>query len=203
MTDDVVFTIGREYGSGGRAIGKKLAEELGIPFYDKELLLEAAKDSNYSEEILGTFDEQPMRSMLYSIAMGNVNGIGSTNMPISVQAFLAQLQTVQRLAEENKSCVFVGRCADYALRERDHVISVFVTADRDTRIKNIMEMDEVSSEKAASIMKKIDKNRASYYNYYTEQRWGFAANYDITLNSARIGIDGSVEVIRAYAEKIS
>ncbi len=199
MKNDIIFTIGREYGSGGRAVGELLAKDLGIPFYDRELLIEAAKDSSYSEEILRTLDEQPMRSMLYSIAMGTTTSFSGANMPISVQAFLAQLQTIQRLADENGSCVFVGRCADYALRERDNVISAFICADKKKRIANIMRTDNVGEEKAAVIMKKIDKSRSSYYNYYTERRWGAASNYDLCINSSKVSDEACVELIKKYA----
>ncbi len=198
----MIFTIGRQYGSGGREVGELLAKELGIPFYDKELLLEAAKDSDYTEEIMDSFDEKPVRTLLYSVAMGGVNGWGAQEMPISVKAFLAQLQTIQRLAEENRSCVFVGRCADYALREKKNVVNAFISADEEVRISRIMEYDNVKEDKARSIMHKIDKTRAGYYNYYTEQDWGAAGNYHLTVNSALIGTQGCVDVIKEFASHV-
>lgn len=196
----MIYTIGRQYGSGGRAVGEHISKKLNIPFYDKEILAEAAKDSDYSEEILKSFDEQPATSMLYSIAMGTTNifDVGNT-MPLSIQAFLAQIKTIQRLAEENSSCVFVGRCADYALRERDDVVSAFVLSDIKRRLRTVMERDNVPEDKAAVLIKKVDKNRSSYYNYYTENKWGAAANYDICVDSA-IGIEESADIIIRYGE---
>ena len=202
MSKQVIYTIGRQYGSDGRAVGEALAKQLGIPFYDRELLAEVSKDSAYAVEVLDSFDEKPMRSLLYSMAMGQSGGMMNAEMPLSMQAFLAQLQTIQRLADENGSCVFVGRCADYALRDRTNVVSVFVTSEKEARIKTVMERDGVSEEKAQAMMRRIDKNRASYYNYYTEQRWGTAENYDLCINSARLGVEGTAQYIAQFGEKI-
>ncbi len=198
---DIVFTIGRSFGSGGKEVGELLAEKLGVPFYDRELLAEAARESEYTEKIFETFDEQPVKNTLYSMAMGNFPMFGET-MPISMQANLAQMQTIQKVAEENKSCVIVGRCSDFALRERDNVVNVFITADKKARIKRISERMGIDEKAAAAEMKKIDKARASYYNYYTENRWGDAANYNLCLDSGLIGTEGCVSVILAYAELI-
>ena len=198
---DLIFTIGRSFGSGGKEVGELLAQKLGVPFFDRELLSEAAKESEYTEKIFETFDEQPVKSTLYSMAMGNFPMFGET-MPISMQANLAQMQTIQKVAAENKSCVIVGRCSDFALRERDNVVNVFITADRDARIKRISDRAGIDEKAAALEMKKIDKARASYYNYYTENRWGDAQNYNLCLDSGLIGTKGCVSVILAYAELI-
>ncbi len=196
----MIYTIGRQYGSGGKAVGEHIAKTLDIPFYDKEILAEAAKDSDYSAQILESLDEQPVSSLLYSMSIGTTNIFDvSSTMPLSVQAFLAQIKTIQRLASENESCVFVGRCADYALRERNDLVSAFILSDDESRIATIVKRDGVTADKAAALMKRIDKNRSSYYNYYTEEKWGAAYNYDICIDSS-IGIEGSAEIIIRYGE---
>ncbi len=198
-----IFTIGRQYGSGGREIGKRLSQELGIPFYDRELLAEAAKDSSYSEKILKNFDEQPSRSLLYSMVMGTGGSIGNPAMPISMQAYLAQFRTIQKLAEEcENGAVFIGRCSDYALRERDDVINIFIMADMDFRLERVRQYDDFPKDpkvKLEDMVRKVDKNRASYYSYYTEQKWGMAEHYNLCLDSSRIGIENCVKMIREYA----
>ena len=199
MAKKLIYTIGRSFGSGGREVGEKLAERLGVPFYDRQLLVEAAKDSDYTEKIFETFDEQPMRSMLYSMAMGNLTSFGET-MPISMQANLAQIQTIQKIADENESCVIVGRCSDYALKDYDNVLNVFICADEESRISRIAERGNISREMATREMKRVDKSRANYYNYYTDTKWGDAKNYHLCLDSSKAGIEGCVDMILAYAE---
>ncbi len=197
----MIFTIGRQYGSGGRAIGKMLADKLDIPFYDRELLTEVAKDNPYSEQILESFDEKPMKSFLYSIAMGAGGAIGNPAMPISVQAYLAQFQTIKKLAEESeRGCVLIGRCSDYVLQDRDDVISVFIKADLDYRKEHAQEYEKEPLANIADKIRKIDKNRAGYYEYYTEQKWGDAANYDICLDSGLIGPENCVKLICEFSE---
>lgn len=196
-----IFTIGRQYGSGGRAIGRKLAEKLDIPYYDRELLTEVAKDNPYSEQILESFDEKPMKSLLYSIAMGAGGAIGNPAMPISVQAYLAQFQTIKKLAEESeKGCVFIGRCSDYVLQDRDDVVSVFIKADMEYRKKHALEYEKEIPANITEKIRKIDKNRASYYEYYTEQKWGNVSNYDISLDSGLIGEENCIKLICEFAE---
>lgn len=196
-----IFTIGRQYGSGGRSIGRKLAEKLDIPYYDRELLTEVAKDNPYSEQILESFDEKPMKSLLYSIAMGAGGAIGNPAMPISVQAYLAQFQTIKKLAEESeKGCVFIGRCSDYVLQDRDDVVSVFIKADMEYRKKHALEYEKEIPANITEKIRKIDKNRASYYEYYTEQKWGNVSNYDISLDSGLIGEENCIKLICEFAE---
>jgi CMP/dCMP kinase len=196
-----IFTIGRQYGSGGRIIGKKLAEKLDIPFYDRELLTEVAKDNPYSEQILESFDEKPMKSLLYSIAMGTGGAIGNPAMPLSVQAYLAQFQTIKKLADEcERGCVFIGRCSDYVLQDRDDVVSVFIKADLEYRKEHAKSYSDDISGSITDKIRKIDKNRASYYEYYTENKWGNASNYDLCLDSGKIGEENCVKLICEFAE---
>ncbi len=190
--DKIIISIGRQYGSGGREIGRRLAKEFNIDFYDKELLTLAAKESGFSEEILKENDENHNGSFLYSLVMGTYTG--GNNLPLNHKLFLAQFDTIKKLAEE-KSCVIIGRCADYALEYNPNCVKVFIHADIDTRIKRAIEEYGVSPDKVEEVIKKTDKKRESYYNFYTGKKWGLMENYDITLNSSFSGIDGAVRVI--------
>lgn len=188
----IIISIGRQYGSGGREIGKRLAKEFNIDFYDKELITLAAKESGFSEEILKENDENHNGSFLYSLVMGTYTG--GNNLPLNHKLFLAQFDTIKKLAEE-KSCVIIGRCADYALEYNPNCVKVFIHADIDSRIKRAIEEYGVSPDKVEEVIKKTDKKRESYYNFYTGKKWGLMENYDITINSSFSGIDGAVKVI--------
>ena len=197
-----VITIGRQLGSGGRDIGFSLSEKLGIKCYDKELLSLAAKRSGFAEEILENNDEKPTKSFLYSLIM-DTNAIwGYSNnsyldMPLNQKVFLAQFDAIKELANK-ESCVIVGRCADYALEGMTHLCNVFIHADMDFRIKRIADEFKLSDDKAKSVILKTDKSRASYYNYYTNKRWGDSQNYNLVLDSSKLGIDGCVHMICEY-----
>ncbi len=190
--NNFVISIGRRYGSGGREIGRRLAEMFNIDFYDKELITIAAKQSGFSEEILKENDESHNGSFLYSLVMGTYTG--GDNLPLNHKLFLAQFDTIKKLAEE-KSCVIIGRCADYALEYNPNCIKVFIHAGLDSRIKRAVEEYGVDPDKVEEIIKKTDKKRESYYNFYTGKKWGNMENYDLTINSAFSGIDGAVRVI--------
>ena len=188
----IIISIGRQYGSGGREIGKRLAKEFNIDFYDKELITLAAKESGFSEEILKENDENHNGSFLYSLVMGTYTG--GNNLPLNHKLFLAQFDTIKKLAEE-KSCVIIGRCAVFALEYNPNCVKVFIHADIDSRIKRAIEEYGVSPDKVEEVIKKTDKKRESYYNVYTGKKWGLMENYDITINSSFSGIDGAVRVI--------
>ena len=199
-----IYTIGREFGSGGKQVGEKLAERLGIKLYDKELLQQAAKDSGFCEEIFENHDEKPTNSFLYSLVMDtySVSGYSAApflDMPLNHKVFLAQFETIKKIAEQ-ESCVIVGRCADYALAENPDCINVFIHADMDFRIRNICKKLDVTDNKARDIINKTDKQRASYYNYYTSKTWGDAKSYNLSLDAGKIGIDNCVEMILKYRE---
>ena len=195
-----IYTIGREFGSGGKQVGRILADRLGIPFYDKELLQKAAKDSGFCEEILENHDEKPTSSFLYSLVMDTYSG-GSyssapfLDMPINQRIFLAQFDAIKKIAEEQGSCVIVGRCADYALAERDNVINIFIHADMEDRVKNVSTRLNITEKKAKEMCQKQDKQRASYYNYYTSKKWGDARHYDLCFNTSKISLEKSVDLI--------
>lgn len=202
MDERTVITIGREFGSGGHEIGMKLAEKLGIKCYDKELLQVAAKESGLCEELFASQDEKPTNSFLYSLVMDTYS-LGYLNsyvdMPINHKVFLAQFDAIKKLAAK-ESCVIVGRCADYALEDDPFAVSVWIKASLDERIKRIKKLYELNDSKAADLIQKTDKKRASYYNYYSSKKWGEAKSYDLCIDSGLVGIDGAIELILKFIE---
>jgi cytidylate kinase len=198
-----VITIGRQFGSGGREIGEKLSKAYGINYYDRELLARAAKESGFCEEILQNHDERPTNSFLYNLVIDTYsfgyNSSAFVDMPISQKVFLAQFDTIKKVAEEGP-CVIVGRCADYALDGRDNVINLFIYADDDFKIKRVMDIYDLDENKARDMINKKDKQRQSYYNYYTNRKWGKADTYDLCINSSVLGVDGSVKLIKQFVE---
>ena len=188
-----VITIGREYGSGGRFVGKLLAERLGIKFYDSELLIKAASDSGLSEEVFKNFDERK------DGFLGNGIGLYAYDMTLSQKVFLAQFDTIKKLASE-ESCVIVGRCADYVLKDDPNLVSVFICAPMENKIERAIKYYDVDPKKAESVILKKNKKRKSYYNFYTDREWGNTSNYDICINS-KIGIDQCVDAIEAYVRR--
>ena len=199
-----IYTIGREFGSGGREVGEKLAAKLGIKLYDKELLQQAAKDSGFCEEIFENHDEKPTNSFLYSLVMDTYSGSGYSaapflDMPLNHKVFLAQFETIKKIAEK-ESCVIVGRCADYALSDNPDCINIFIHADLDVRIKNVSRNLNITENKARDIINKTDKQRASYYNYYTSKKWGDSKSYNLSLDAGKLGTDNCVEMILKFRE---
>ena len=198
-----IITIGREFGSYGLDIGKRVAEELGLKIYDKDMLKRAAQESGLCEEIFETHDEKPTNSFLYSLVMDTYSlgyaSSGYADMPLNHKVFLAQFDTIKNIAKEGP-CVIVGRCADYALEDMDNVISIFIHADLDKRVKKIMKVGDLSAAKAKDMIIKNDKKRASYYNYYTNKDWGAAKSYDLCLDSGKLGIEGTVKAILEYVK---
>ncbi|SFU80691.1 cytidylate kinase-like family protein [Butyrivibrio sp. INlla21] len=202
---NTVITIGRQFGSGGREIGEMVADHFGIKCYDKELLSRAAKESGFCEEMIQNHDERPTNSFLYNLVMDTYsfgyNSSSFVDMPISHKVFLAQFDTIKKIASEGP-CVIVGRCADYALSEFDNVINLFIYGDEDAKIRRIRErFDDIKSDdKARDMMNKKDKQRQSYYNYYSSKKWGRADSYDLCINSSKLGIEGTVKFIIQYVE---
>ena len=198
MKTNTIITIGRQYGSAGRQIGRTLAEELGIKCYDKELLERAAKESGLCEELFENHDEKPTNSFLYSLVMDTYSfGYTSSafsDMPINQKVFLAQFETIKKIASEGP-CIMIGRCADYALADFDNCLSVFFHADLQTRIRRIAKIYDLTDAKAKDRIIKTDQKRSSYYNYYTSYRWGDADSYDLCIESGKFGVDGSVELL--------
>ncbi len=202
---NTIITIGRQFGSGGREIGEKLAEHFGIKCYDKELLSRAAKESGFCEEMIQNHDERPTNSFLYNLVMDTYsfgyNASSFVDMPISHKVFLAQFDTIKKIADEGP-CVIVGRCADYALADYDNVLNLFIHGNEECKIKRLKERfdDITTDDKAREMMNKKDKQRQSYYNYYSSKKWGRADSYDLCINSSILGIDGTVKFIIQYIE---
>ncbi len=202
---NTIITVGRQFGSGGREIGELVAQHFGIKCYDKELLSRAAKESGFCEEMIQNHDERPTNSFLYNLVMDTYsfgyNASSFVDMPISHKVFLAQFDTIKKIADEGP-CVIVGRCADYALSDYDNVLNLFIYADEDAKIKRIKErFDDVKTDdQAKDMMSKKDKQRQSYYNYYSSKKWGRADSYDLCINSSKLGIDGTVKFIIQYIE---
>lgn len=196
----LVITIGRQFGSGGRDVGERIAEYFNIPFYDKELVEMAAQKSNLSHEALKEVDEHATNSFLYSLASGNysMRGINAPiyyEMPINDKLFIAQAEVIKEIAKKG-SCVIVGRCADYVLEEENvDLVNAFIYGSVDYRAKRVMEALELSQSKARDRVVKTDKQRRTYYDYYTSKNWGVMSNYDICVNAEKFGIDGAANII--------
>lgn len=203
MTNNLIITIGRQCGSGGKLIGEMLAGKMGVKCYDKELLAMAAKHSGLCKELFEKHDERPTSSFLYSLVMDSYSmgytASGYSDMPINHKIFLAQFDTIKKLADE-ASCVIVGRCADYALEDYPNVVSVFITGDDKDKLKRLQELYKVDESKAKDIMIKTDKQRSNYYNYYSNKKWSDPRSYDLCINSSKVGADGAVDVIMNFAK---
>ena len=198
MKQKLIITVGRQYGSGGRAIGKKLAEALGISFYNREIIELAAKRSGMSDEAFEKVDETAASSLLYSIATGSYmfgNYVSpQVDLPLNDKLFIMQSEIIKSIAAK-ESCVIVGRCADYILKDRTDVINIFIHADKETRKKRAINEYGIAPNKVENYLNKIDKKRNTYYNYYTGEKWGYSTNYDLCLDSSLLGIEGCVHII--------
>ena len=201
---NTIITIGRQAGSGGREIGEKLAKHFGIPFFDRELLSRAAKESGFCEEMIQMHDEKPTNSFLYNLVMDTYsfgyNTSTFVDMPISHKVFLAQFDTVKKIADEGP-CVIVGRCADYALSDYDNVLKLFIYGNDEDRCKRLMNRFKLEEKEATDLMNKTDKKRSNYYNYYSSKKWGHAESYDLCINSSLLGIDKTVNLIVQAVEE--
>lgn len=187
-----IITIGRSYGSGGRMVGLKIAEDLGIKCYNSELLIEAAKESGLCREVFEKIDEKPISAFL-SFSAGKYD---HGEMPLNHKVFLAQMQTIKKIADR-ESCVIVGRCADYVLKDYDNVINVFITAPFEDRVQRAIDRDNILPGKAEKRVRRIDKERSNYYNFYSTKRWGVADSYDVCLDSSKFGIEGCAKIIES------
>lgn len=206
MAKKIIITIARQYGSGGREIGERVAKELGIPLYDKEIITDAASKSELSPEILKTADESAANSLLYTLAMGS-NIVGATmhfgyKMPINDKLFILQSELIKGYAAEG-SCVIIGRCSDYVLRDAEGVFRLFIYGDLEHRKTRIAERHpEIKSSQIIDVINKTDKRRSSYYNFYTGNKWGKYDNYDMAINSSTLGIEGTARLIVASAKQL-
>lgn len=201
---NTIITLGRQFGTAGHEIGEKLADKFGIKCYDKELIKIAAKESGLCPEILENNDERPTNSFLYSLVMDTYSfGLTNNNyvdMPLSHKVFLAQFETIKKIASEGP-CVLVGRCADYALADFDNCINLFVYGDMENRVKRIMDKYDLSEKEARDSIIKKDKQRSSYYNYYSTKKWGKAETYDMCIDSFVLGVEGTVDMLYHFVKK--
>lgn len=199
--NNFVITIARGYGSGGRTIGKMLAESLGIHYYDRELMRLASDESGINEELFVKADEKLKKSLLFKIARKEYHGElippDSDEFVSNDNLFNYQAKVIKNLAMQGP-CVIVGRCADYVLRDMDNVIKVYVHAPFEDCVNTMMSLSTMNREEAAKKITSIDKHRAEYYHYYTKRSWTDAANYDLCLNSSKLGFDRCVTMIKEF-----
>ncbi len=198
MENNFVVNIGRQQGSGGRQIGKLLSGRLDIPFYDKELITLAAKQSGLQEEVFERADEKSRYTLTGGLLglKGPALDMGfSRNYLWNELLFKIQSDVIRELGYE-KSCIFVGRCADYILRDHPRSLNLFISANLNDRIERVMENYKLTSEeKAIDQIERMDKRRAGYYNYYSNKKWGSAESYHLCINSSVLGIEGTVDFI--------
>ena len=206
MTKKIIITIARQFGSGGREIGEKIAAALGIPLIDKELIKDAASKGELHEDIIKSADESAANSLLYTLAMGS-NMLGTTihfgyKMPLNDKLFILQSEAIRDYAAKG-SCVIIGRCADYVLREEPGLFRIFIYGDLDHRQQRVMARHpEIKTSQVIDVINKTDKRRASYYNFYSGNKWGKYDNYDMAINSSTFGIDETARIITAAVQKL-
>ena len=187
----VIITIGREFGSGGREIGVKLAEKLRIPFFDKEIIRKAAEDSGIVESVMDYYDEHHTSPIF---ATGSIL-FDIYQMPMSDRVYIEQSKAIKSIAEKG-SCVIVGRCADVILEKYPGLVRIFICADMEARVARKREvLKDKKDAQIESHIRSVDRKRAKYYSYYTDKKWGEARHYDICINSSLLGIDGTVDLI--------
>lgn len=203
MTTSTIYTFEREFASAGHIVGERLAEKLGIPFYDSQIVDLAAKNAGVSRKLFEGFDEKPTNSFLYSLVMGTYTVgnplVQSPNLNISDRLFSEEADIIRNAADKGP-CVIVGRCSSYILRDRPNVARIFVTADLDFRIRHAVEDLGLPKNRIEDEIAKRDKKRSNYFNYYTGQKWENASSYDLSVSTSRLGIDGAMEMVLAYGK---
>lgn len=197
--NNLIITIGRQFGSGGKAVADELGRRLGIPVYDNELITKAAQESGFSAELFMQSDEKKRFFSLSSIFAGNIMN-GSDNYMSDKDLFGIQCETIRKIADQGPA-VIVGRCSDYVLRDRARTLDIFLTSPLSVRTSRVMERTGLTEEKAVALIEKRDKGREEYYNYYTFGDWGVASTYDLCIDSSILGIEGTAEMIIDYARR--
>ncbi len=187
--DNLIITIGRQKGSGGHYVAELLAKKMGIPCYDEQLIIETARASGMTENYVSKHDEKPTHNVIYF-----------AGQPVPMHLYMEQSKVIRELASR-ESCIFVGRCADYVLRDFNNVINVFVTAPLGARIDRVCKREGISVTEAERLITRVDKERSGYYHFYSQQRMGNCANYQICLDTSRISIDDSVDMIVEYIKR--
>ena len=200
MKVNQIITIGRQFGAGGRRIGKALADRLEIPFYDKELIAEACKASGLPEQMLLNMDEQNTTSLLYSLVMqAQTKNIFGNGKSMELMAYEAQIASVKLVAKKG-ACVIVGRAADCILKDDYDITSFFISSPLEKRISHVSERDNITPNEAKKKLVLLDKNRATFYNSFSDKRWGTAESYDLCVNLGEISEEQAVEIILKYIE---
>ena len=199
MKKNIIITVGRQFGSGGKCIAEILGRRLNIPVYDSELISKAAQDSGFSAELFMQSDEKRRFISFSSIFEAAFNS-ETENYMSDKGLFKMQSETIRTIAEQG-SAVIVGRCSDYILRDHDNILNIFLTSPIEVRTKRIMERMGIDSEKAASLIESMDQGRAEYYNYYTFGNWGVAETYHLCIDSSILGFEGTADFIIDFAKK--
>lgn len=203
MENKIIITIGRQFGSGGREVGQKLAKALGITYYDKELMAVAARESGLCEEVFERADERASSGLSYAFTMGySFMGMFTpyTDILSNDGLFKFQSDAIRKLAE-TESCVLVGRCADYILRDDPACLSFFIHSSLENRIQRIVQRQGVTVEQAKELLTKTDKSRAAYYNYYTNKVWGVASSYNFSIDVSVLGVEETVSFMKAFIDR--
>jgi cytidylate kinase len=206
MSKKIIITIARQYGSGGREIGERVAKLLGIPIYDKEIITDAASKGELNSEVVRNTEESCASSLLYTLAMGS-NILGTTlhfgyKMPLNDKLFILQSDIIKEYASKG-SCVVIGRCSDYVLRDEEGLLRLFIYGDLEHRSERVKARHpEIKPSQIIDTINKTDKRRSSYYNFYTGNKWGKYDNYDMAINSSTLGIEGTAQLIYAMAKKL-
>lgn len=203
MTTSTIYTFEREFASAGHIVGERLAQKLGIPFYDSQIVDLAAKNAGVNRKLFEGFDEKPTNSFLYSLVMGTYTAVNpvtqSPSLNISDRLFAEEAEIIRKAADDGP-CVIVGRCSSYILRDRPNVARIFVTADMDFRIHHAVHDLGLPENRIEDEIGKRDKKRSNYFNYYTGQKWESASSYDLSVSTSKLSIDGAVEMVLAYGE---
>lgn len=202
MDKNIVITIARQYGSGGRTIAQMLSERLGIHYYDKELLRLASEDSGINEDLFRNADEKIKNTKLFKIAHSVYHGElippESEDFTSMENLFNYQAKIIKKLAEQGESCIIVGRCAEYVLKDYDNVLSVFIHAPKEYCLEQAARKQSMSPKELEKYVQKVDKRKADYHRYYTGLEWTDARNYDLCLDSSKLGFERCVDEIIAY-----
>ncbi len=198
----MVITIGREFGSGGKYIGEQLAKELNVKFYDREILERLSKEEHIDIRLLEKVDESNKNSFWYALATASMSATNQVNsiaeLPMNDRAFIETSRMIEKIAKED-NCVIIGRCSNVILRNHPKSIHVFIySSNEEFKVKRKVEFEGLDEKKAIKTMRKKDKERASHYQYYTNEKWGARSGYDILIDTAKTGVDGAVELLKQY-----
>lgn len=200
-----IVTIARQYGSGGREVGRRLSELSGFRYYDKDLIIYAAQKSGYSTDALKNVDEKAANSLLYTLALGSAaynHGIEHVNLPINDRLFVIQSEIIKNISKKDEGAIIVGRCADYVLYGTPNLVKIYICADFEKRVRTIVKRHSYTETQAKDAVVKTDKRRANYYSYYTGEKWGKADKYDLVISTNNIGVDGAAELIYQYLQML-